>query len=400
MRLLRIVDASGRGVGETQLKVRCGFGGEVHPPSACSTPWQSICRKERLPRGTPLRGRRAWVFSRLTIERDPWEQPDMSSLRIALTLMGIGLGAAVGPASTLAADKVKVGVFPISSSLPYFVAIERGYFKELGIEPETITLMGGPPNVAALMTNQIDVSAVLVTLEGLNANVKKPGVAMYIGMHSQTATWKMEQFVVRSGLKVKSLKDLKGLKLMSAPGPANVNTAKGVLAKVGLKDGDYSIVQLDMGQHVNAIKAGTFDGGYTLEPSASIMQKLGVALVVEAGVIAKYILGDPQADAWAAGCAFSIDFIKGRPEVAKRFAGAWSKAIDYIRAEPQAAQKYLAKNTMTPDDLVDVVPMLGYRMTKDFSPKQLEYLQTFADFGTHIGVVPEKVDVRKFLAAF
>ena len=44
------------------------------------------------------------------------------------------------------------------------------------------TLMGGPPNVAAMITNQIEVAAVLVTLEGLNANVKKPGVAMYIAM--------------------------------------------------------------------------------------------------------------------------------------------------------------------------------------------------------------------------
>jgi NitT/TauT family transport system substrate-binding protein len=321
-------------------------------------------------------------------------------LRVLLTVAGIALGVAFANASAFAADKVKVGVFPISSSLPYFVAIERGYFKELDIEPETIKLMGGPPNVAALVTNQIDVSAVLVTLEGLNANVKKPGVAMYIAMHSQTATWRMEQFVVRSGVKAESLKDLKGLKLMSAPGPANLNTAKGVLAKVGLKDGDYTIDQLDMGQHVNAMKAGTFDAGYTLEPGATIMQKLGVAKVLEAGVIAKYILGDSNADAWAAGCAFSSDFIKARPEVAKRFAAAWAKAIDYIRAEPKAAQKYLAKNTMTPDDLVDVVPMLGYRMTKDFSAKQLEYLQTFADFGTQIGVVPEKIDVKKYIKAF
>ena len=323
----------------------------------------------------------------------------MTCLRVLLALVGIALGQP-SPHTASAADKVKVGVFPISSSLPYFVAIERGYFKELDIEPETIRLMGGPPNVAALMTNQIDVSAVLVTLEGLNANVKKPGVAMYIAMHSQTATWKMEQFVVREGVKVESLKDLKGLKLMSAPGPANLNTAKGILAKVGLKDGDYTIDQLDMGQHVNAMKAGTFDAGYTLEPGATIMQKMGVARVLEAGVIAKYILGDPQADAWAAGCAFSSDFIKARPEVAKRFAAAWAKAIEYIRKEPAAAQKYLAKNTMTPDDLVDIVPMLGYAMTKDFSPKQLEYLQRFADFGTEIGVVPEKVDVTKHIKAF
>src|SRR5258708_2122309 len=177
----------------------------------------------------------------------------------------------------LAADKVTVGVFPISSSLPYFVAIEKGYFKEANIEPETIKLMGGPPNVAALMTNQIEVSAVLVTLEGLNANVKKQGVAMYIAMHSQTKVWKMEQFVVRTGFPANSIADLKGAKLLSAPGPANLNTAKAILAKNGLKEGDYTIDQLDMGQHINAMTAGTFDGGYTLEPNASMMIKAGAA---------------------------------------------------------------------------------------------------------------------------
>ena len=44
--------------------------------------------------------------------------------------------------------------------------------------------------------------------------------------------------------------------------------------------------------------------------------------------------------------------------------------------------------------------MLGYIMTKDMSPKQLGYLQKFADFGTQIGVVPEKIDVKKFLKSF
>jgi NitT/TauT family transport system substrate-binding protein len=312
----------------------------------------------------------------------------------------VALATIASPAA--AQDKVKVGVFPISSSLPYFVAIEKGYFKEANIEPETIRLMGGPPNVAALMTNQIDVSAVLVTLEGLNANVKKPGVAMYIAMHSQTPVYKMEQFVIRTELlgKVKSLKDFKGLKLMSAPGPANLNTAKGILAKIGLKDGEYSIDQLDMGQHVNAMKAGTFDGGYTLEPGATIMEKMGIAKTLEAGVISKYILGDEKADAFAAGCAFTTDFIEKRPDVAKRFAQAWAKAVDFIRTNPAEARKYLAKNTMTPDDLVDSVPMLGYTMVKDFTPAQLGYLQKFSDFGTEIGVVPEKIDVKKFIKSF
>ena len=118
----------------------------------------------------------------------------------------------------------------------------------------------------------------LVTIEGINANIKKPGVAMYIAINSQNKTYQMEQFVVRKGLaRSKTLADLKGMKIMSAPGPANVNTAKAALAEAGLKEGDYTIDQLDMGQHVNAMKAGTFDAGYTLEPNASTMRKLGVA---------------------------------------------------------------------------------------------------------------------------
>jgi ABC-type nitrate/sulfonate/bicarbonate transport system substrate-binding protein len=51
-----------------------------------------------------------------------------------------------------------LGVFPVSSSLPYFVALERGFFKEQNIVPEMTRLIGGPPNVAALITNQIDVA--------------------------------------------------------------------------------------------------------------------------------------------------------------------------------------------------------------------------------------------------
>src|SRR6195256_565020 len=142
--------------------------------------------------------------------------------RLGVALLAVIAASAVCAVPAAAQDKVKVGVFPVSSSLPYFVALERGFFKEQNIEPEMTKLMGGPPNVAAMMTNQIEVSAVLVTLEGLNANVKKPGVAMYIALNSQTKVWKMEQFVVRNGFKADTIADLKGAKLMSAPGPANL----------------------------------------------------------------------------------------------------------------------------------------------------------------------------------
>src|SRR3981081_418946 len=195
----------------------------------------------------------------------------MKLLNLVIGAIVLLAALAALPARSQAQDKVAVGVFPISSSLPYFVALERGFFKEQNIEPEMIKLMGGPPNVAAMMTNQIEVSAVLVMLEGLNANVKKPGVAMYIALNSQTKVWKMEQFVVRNGFKAETIADLKGAKLLSAPGPANLHTAKAILAKNGLKDGDYTIDQLDMGQHVNAMTAGTFDGASSVHPKPPLL---------------------------------------------------------------------------------------------------------------------------------
>src|SRR5262245_54519889 len=110
----------------------------------------------------------------------------MQAIRLkALGALTPGVAAFVAALGQPAAahDKVKVGVFPTASSLPYFVAIARGFFKEQNIEPETIRLIGGPPNIAAMISNQIEAAVVLVTIEAMNANLKKPGVAMYIGVH-------------------------------------------------------------------------------------------------------------------------------------------------------------------------------------------------------------------------
>jgi NitT/TauT family transport system substrate-binding protein len=315
---------------------------------------------------------------------------------------GVAVLAAVAALAAPAAaqDKVKVGVFPVSSTLPYFVALERGFFKEQSIEPEMVRLIGGPPNVAAMITNQIDASAVLVTIEGMNANIKKPGVAMYISVNSQNRTYQMEQFVVRKGYPASSLKDLKGAKIMSAPGPANVTMAKAALAAVGLKEGDYSIDQLDMAQHVNAMTAGTFDAGYTLEPNASTMRKLGVATTIEAGVIAHYVLGDPDANAFVGGCALTSEFIRSRPDVARRFTAGWEKAVRFINENPAEARKHLVKNTFTPEDVVDTVPMIRYFMAKDLSEKDKADFQKFIDFSVKTGTLEQSVDVTKYLQLF
>lgn len=314
---------------------------------------------------------------------------------------GLALVSAVAlSAPALAADKVRVGVNPVSASLPLYVGIEKGFFKDLGIEIEQTRLVGGTANVAALIGNQIDAAANMVTIEGINADIKKPGCAMYIAINSQNADYVMEQFVVRNGIEINKLADFKGKKLFVAPGPANVTMAKAVLAANGLKEGDYTLDQLDIGQHVGAITAATFDGGYTLEPPGSVMRKNGVAKTVEAGLIAKYILGNPKANAYAAGTVITQDFAKQKPDVAKRFAEGWGKAIAFIKANPDEARKYLVGNTLTPPEVAGTIPLVGFTMVKDLTPANIAEFQKFIDFSSDNKILSEKVDVTKFMIKF
>jgi NitT/TauT family transport system substrate-binding protein len=155
-----------------------------------------------------------------------------------------------------------------------------------------------------------------------------------------------------------------------------------------------------MGQHVNVMTAGTFDAGYTLEPNASTMRKLGVARTIESGVIAHYVLGDPDANAFVGGCALTSDFIKSRPDAARRFTTAWAKAVTLINTNPQEARKHLLKNTFTPDDVVDTVPMIRYFMAGDLTAKDKADFQKFIDFSVQTGTLPEKVDVTKYIQTF
>ncbi len=211
----------------------------------------------------------------------------------------------------------------------------------------------------------------------------------------------MEQFVVRNGFKAETIADLKGARLMSAPGPANLNTAKAILAKNGLKDGDYTIDQLDMGQHVNAMIAGTFDGGYTLEPNASMMIKAGVARSLEAGIISKYILGDEAADAYAAGCAMTGDFIRKRPDVARRFAAAWREAIDFINRIPTKPVNISPTTRFTPDNVVDMVFDAGIRHGRRHeheTDRRSAEAGGFRQFDR--ASFPKKLDVTKILQKF
>jgi NitT/TauT family transport system substrate-binding protein len=155
-----------------------------------------------------------------------------------------------------------------------------------------------------------------------------------------------------------------------------------------------------MAQHINVIKSGQYDAAYTLEPGATMMDQMDIAKTLEAGIIANIVLGDRDADAYVGGAALSDEFIKTRPDVARRFAEAWNKALELIRSDPKEARKYLLKNTVTPENVVDIVPLLKHTEVSRLSATDRQNFQAYVDFAVNMGAVSEKVDMVKFLKSY
>jgi NitT/TauT family transport system substrate-binding protein len=305
--------------------------------------------------------------------------------------------AAAAPLAALAQDKLKIGVFPSSSALPFYVAQERGYFKEAGLDVEGVVFNAHPLTVQAIVSGDIQGAANLVTLEGANINQRRPNTLTYISLNGQNAQYITEQFIVKTAHGAKSLADLKGAKILSAPGPANLGAAKAVLKSVGLEEGkDYTIQEQQMGVHIGALQAGTFDAGYTLEPIASVAIKQGVARRLEAGVISTYLLGRKDALAFAAGGALSGDFMAKNPQVAARYAAAWAKAVKDVDTDPKV-RELLPKYMNTSAEIAPTVPLAKIVMVKDLKAQDLADFQKFVDIGVQQGVLRGAVDVKSFV---
>lgn len=302
------------------------------------------------------------------------------------------------PALAQGTERVRVAVFDVTSALPFYVARERGMFARQGIEITTIPLQTHPLIVQALVANEADACSNLVTLEAANINQRRANSVIYFALNGQNEAFRMEQFVVRPSSTARTLADLRGARIASAPGPANMAAARGVLAAAGLAPADYTLTEQPMGVHVGAVQAGQFDAAYTLEPVGTVGERAGVWRRLETGVIAKYILGRPEGKAFAAGTGFTQRFLDQKPDVARRFALAWEEAIALIRTDPTTRQ-YLTSHINVPAPLAEHVPLLAYVMVKNFTASDRQDMQRFVDFAVRQGVVRQNIDIESFIRA-
>ena len=322
----------------------------------------------------------------------------MQSFKKMVTVGLLTLGVAFG-VQAQAPDKVKMGLFISSSAMPYFIAKERGYFAAENLDVEGIPLATHPLIVQGLVKGDLDTASNLLSLEGANINALRPNTLKYFSLNCQNKKYEVEAYVVPVNSPIKSLKELKGKRIMSAPGPGNLFVAKGVLRAVGLDEKDYQMQEQQLSVHVGAMQSNQFDAAYTVEPIVSIMVAQGAARKLESGLIATHMLGRDNACAVLAGGVMSNKFMDERPQVAERLARAWARALRDGNNDPKA-RELLVKHMNTSAALAPTVPLSYYNMVKDLKPDEIADFQKLVDQATAFGLVKQKIDVRSMLRAF
>jgi NitT/TauT family transport system substrate-binding protein len=292
--------------------------------------------------------------------------------------------------------KIRVGFWPVASGLPFFAAIEKGYFKEAGLDVEPLKLASPQQVAEAMISGRAEGSANGTGSAALGiAEIAQPGLLKIFCTNPTNQKFVLDEFIVAKDSPIKSIKELSGKKVVCGPGIQNQVLAKTVLERAGAKD--FSVVELPIGQHVAAIAAGQIDACYTLEPTGTVGRLSGVTRNLEVGVIARYVLGDPMAPWHGGSASLTTEFITKNPDVAKRYIAAYKRGVDLVRNQPNEARPFLKGYTASEGPLTTEVPMANYMMSNEFKASDIAYFQKFFDLFTERGIFSRKVDVAALL---
>lgn len=231
------------------------------------------------------------------------------------------------------AATVKVGYSPVLSTAGYFIALERGYFKEYGLEIEgTPFRASSAPMNALLAKGELDVGGGNITAGLWNANGDSQAIKVVADKGTVSKGHDYIALLVRSDLlksgRYKSLKDLKGLKMAftATGGTSQEIAAERFLKKAGLEPKDVTYLKMPYADMNAAFRTKDLDATIQLEPYITIAEQEGIA--VNKGSVYEIYPDQPSAALF-----FSAKFAKERGEDGTKFMAAYLKGVrDYLDA--------------------------------------------------------------------
>ena len=239
---------------------------------------------------------------------------------------------AIGRAQAVEKPKltIAVGGKNLLYYLPLTVAEVRGYLKDEGLDVTIADFAGGSRALQALVGGSADIVSGAFE-HTINMQVKGQRLRAFV------LQGRAPQIVLGINPKTmpnfKTVADLKGKKLgVTAPGSSTNVLANFVLAKVGLRPGDVSIIGVGTGSGaVAAMRSGQIDAISNLDPVITLLTRSGdLKIVSDTRVVAEAdrVFGGPM----PAACLYTQQtFLDKNPNTAQALANAIVRADKWIQ---------------------------------------------------------------------
>jgi len=224
-----------------------------------------------------------------------------------------------------AAQKIRVGALRFTSHAASFVAYERGYFKDQGLEVEFRFFKAAQPMAIAIASGDVDfgvtaVSGGLINLAGKGA-IKVIGGALHEEKGIDGQMILASKSAIDSGLKTPA--DLKGRSFgITQTGSSFHYMAHKIAQKEGFKVSDIKLKPLQkVGAIIGALKSGQIDAWSIVPHIAKGLSKSPKIEII--GKVSDYIPNYQVTTVFT-----SANIAKNKQELVKSFLMAFSRGTD------------------------------------------------------------------------
>ncbi|HET8995731.1 MAG TPA: ABC transporter substrate-binding protein [Acetobacteraceae bacterium] len=275
--------------------------------------------------------------------------PSITRRRFGLQMLA-GSAALAGTRGTpaYAADKVHVGILPLTSHAPTIIASAKGYFAAQGLEATLVSFEAAQPMAIAIASGDVDFGVTAIT-GGLISLADKGAVKVIGGALQEYPNVEGQKILASKAAYDKGLTSPAQLKVHSFGITTAGSSFQYMAHKIAQKQGwPDSVIPLRPLQSVPnvvaALKSGQIDAWSIVPNIADALTKGGD--VKQIGKIADFI-----PDYQVTVVFTSTANVTKRPALVKRFLAAYEKgASDYNAA--------LVDRTMGPKETADIVAMI------------------------------------------
>jgi len=317
--------------------------------------------------------------------------------RMWINAVGMAALALAASGQARAADAVKAGDVSSLTTAPLYLAIDKGYMRDQGIDLTLERFAGAAKMNAAFTSGQLDVGTGAPSAGLFNALSQGFDVRIVADKGQLRAPASPNKLLARKDLaesgQIKSPKDFKGRKIASL---VKGNVQDYQIAKLLEHDGiafkDVEMVYLGSPQTLQAFASKAIEGAHMIEPWASKAVGDGLAVVVADSTSVPEVHRFQNAAILYAG-----KFMRERRPVAQRFMNAYVMGIEYITKhgwKDDGVVDAIVKHTGVDKDLVKraTPPYIA----PDGRP-HVESISRFQDWVFEQGMVTKKVPMDQVL---